>query len=330
MMPFLTRFSKFILIGFISFNAWGSPKVLDRTVVTINDEPILESDIAAFQKKIKSKSFQELFGGIPEGVINNRAAALQLLVEERIVNQQVKKLELSASDQEVEAQIKSILKRNNITQAQLTDRLKQLGSNLSEYKEGIKRQIERRNLIDREVRPSMELSDEQLRHFYLRNANPEETEQEFKLAHILIAFKKGPSVDSAAAEKRAQDIYQQVLARKNNFSELVKEFSDDSESPDGTLGYFSPSSLSKEFRAIIPKTRVGDITKPIKMADGYHILKLVEIRSPDFSSLTKEKKDAIRNQMVATEMEKKMTLWIEKKKKESNITFSADETKESK
>src|SRR5205823_6178928 len=104
-----------------------------------------------------------------EKVLSNKDAIVQLLVEEKLINQQVKKLDLGASDQEVDGQIRAIEKRNGIGQSQLLERLKQLGTTLSEYREGIRRQIERRNLIDREIKPSLEISDEQLRHFYLRN-----------------------------------------------------------------------------------------------------------------------------------------------------------------
>ena len=312
---------------FYLFFAGAAPKIIDRTIVIINDEPILESDIAVFQKKIKSKSFQELFGGIPNKVIDNRSAALQLLVEERLVNQQVKKLDLGASPQEIEGQINSILKRNGIGQAQLTERLKQLGSTLAEYKEGIKRQIERRNLIDREVRPSLEISEEQLRHFHLRNSTSDEMEREFKLAHILIAPKEKGAAGLIDAEKRAKTIWVELNKKNEDFSRLVKEYSDDSQSPEGVLGYFSLSSLSKEFKAVIPQTEIGKITVPLKMADGFHILKLLEIRTPDFSALPKEKKELLKNQMVAIELEKKMAQWIEKKKVESNIIFSSDESK---
>ena len=103
--PFYNLLFVFSFVGSVLF---ATTKIIDRTLVLINDEPILESDVSAFQKRLKSKSFQELFGGIPNNVIDNRDAALQLLIEERLVNQQVKKLELNASDQEVEAQIKSI------------------------------------------------------------------------------------------------------------------------------------------------------------------------------------------------------------------------------
>lgn len=315
-----TQSTKLVLWLILCSTGFSAQKIVDRTVVVINDEPILESDIAVFQKKIKSKSFQELFGGLPNKVINDRAAALQLLVEERLVNQQVKKLELSATDQEVEGQIKGILKRNGITQSQLMERLKQLGSSLPEYREGIKRQIERRNLVDREIRPSLEISDEQLRHYYQRMAKPEEAEQEYKLAHILISSNQNAK---QSAESRAMEIWKQASEKNADFGRLVKEYSDDSESPDGLLGYFSISSLSKEFKKVIPKTRVGEVTKPIKMDDGYHVVKLLEVRTPDFSTLPKERKEALRNQMVASELEKKMAVWIERKKKESNISYVA-------
>ena len=118
---FSTQLCNLFYLFFLCSFAGAAPKIIDRTIVIINDEPILESDIAVFQKKIKSKSFQELFGGIPNKVIDNRSAALQLLVEERLVNQQVKKLDLGASPQEIEGQINSILKRNGIGQAQLKE-----------------------------------------------------------------------------------------------------------------------------------------------------------------------------------------------------------------
>jgi len=329
MKPFIKQPIKMLFFALVlSLNSFSTSKTIDRTLVTINDEPILESDIADFQKKLRSKSFQELFGGIPNDVINDRESALQLLVEERLVNQQVKKLELTASEQEVTGQIKAILKRNGISQTQLMERLQQLGSSLTEYKEGIRRQIERRNLIDREIRPSLEISDEQLRHFYLRNAKPEEMEQEFKLAHILISFKAGSPNSKAETESRATQIWKQANDKKSDFFQLAKEYSDDSESPEGVLGYFSISSLSKEFRSVIPKTHVGDVTRPIKMADGLHIVKVLETRSPDFSALPKEKKETLRNQMVGSELEKKMALWIEKKKKESNISYFGKPNKE--
>lgn len=317
-----------ICLSLVVHSIFAATRMVDRTVVVINDEAILESDIDAFQKKLRSKSFQELFGGVNGKVTDNRGAVLQLLIEERLVNQQVKKLELTATESEVEGQINAIVKRNGITEAQLMDRLKQLGSSVTEYKEGIKRQIERKNLIDREIRPSMEVTEEQLRHFYQRSINPQETEMEYKIAHILIALKaKGPAaIDDAS--KRAKTVWAEISKKPEDFEKFVKDFSDDTSTPDGSLGYFPPSLLAKEFRSIVPKTGVGQITAPIKMVDGFHIVKVLESRSPDYTTLPKEKKEAIRNQMMGQEMEKKMSLWLDRKKREANITLVTEPQQE--
>jgi len=297
-------------------------KLIDKTVLTVNEDIILESDITEFQKKIKSKSFQELFGGIDESVAQNRDAILQLLVEEKIINQQVKKLELAASDQEVEGQIRSILKRNGITPAQLQERLKQLGTSMDSYKDGIRRQIERRNLVEREIKPNLEVSDEQLRHYYSRNPSPEDKERQFKIAHILVdASPRG----TTTPQMRADAIYKELKDHPEKFDAFVKDSSDDSgtAATGGILGFYTSSQLAKEFRDVVPKTSVGKVTAPIKTSAGYHIVKVLETRSGgDFSALSKERKEALKNQMMSEELEKRMAMWLERRKNEAFIRKS--------
>jgi parvulin-like peptidyl-prolyl isomerase len=55
------------------------------------------------------------------------------------------------------------------------------------------------------------------------------------------------------------------------------------------------------------------------MADGYHILKVLETKAADFTNIPKDKKEMNRNQIVGQEIEKKMALWLDRKKRESNI-----------
>lgn len=327
MKQYLLRFPNLALLGLFVFSgsAWTARQVIDKSVATVNDEIILESDIEKFQNKIKSKAFKELFGGIDEKAVGSREGILQLLIEEKIINQQVKKLELAASDQEVEGQIRAITTRNGISPAQLTERLKQLGTTMPEYKEGIRRQIERRNLIEREIKPNMEVSEDQLRHFYLRNLRPEDVEVQYHIAHILIENKgKGK-----AAAERANAVWKDVSANPDNFAALVKETSDDtsSHSTGGDLGQYSKSQLAKEFRDVVPKTPVGKVTQPIKTSSGYHIVKVLQIVRGDFANLSKERKETLRNQMVAEELEKRMAMWLDRKKNDAFIRLSTNQEK---
>ena len=223
----------------LSTYAAAAKRVLDKSVVTVNEDVILQSDIDKFQKKIQSKSYQQLFGVMDESVAKDPKKVLQLLIEEKIINQQVKRLELTASDEEIEGQIRAVLKRNGITEAQLGDRLKQLGSNMVEYRDGIKRQIERKNLVEREIKPTLEssASDEELRHYYVQNMAGKDTELQYKIAHLFIEKtpKKGLS-----AEQRADTIWKDLSAHPENFDTAVKDYSDDTgtNTTGGVLGYF--------------------------------------------------------------------------------------------
>ncbi len=303
-------FSLLFLVPSLAF-----PKILDRSLVSVNQEIILESDVEKFIKKSRSKSFQELFGGIDEKILSNRETVIQLLIEEKIIDQQVKKLELQASTAEVDGQIKAITKRTGITSAQLAERIRQLGSNMEEYREGIKRQIERKNLIEREIRPTLEISEQQLKHFYTRVNHDSKNEMQYKIAHILIENKGAKTAD------RAKAVYKELQEKPEDFDKLVKEYSDDTSTHDtgGLLGEFSASALTKEFREIVPKTAVGAITPPIKTRAGFHIIKVLEKHNLDFSHLPKEKRDQIRNQLMSTELEKRMTMWLERKRSEAHI-----------
>jgi len=299
-------FASFLVI----FSSSLFSKVVDKTIVSINNDIILESDVERFQKKLKSRAFQELFGGVDSSMLNDRSAVLQLLVEEKLVDQYVKKLELQASDEEVDAQIRSITKRNGITPAQLKERLKQLGTTLPEYRDGLRRQIERRGLIDREIKPSLEVTEDQLRHFYLKQSGGGSQDSQYHLAHILVA-------NSA----KAVALYKELKDAPEKFEATAKASSEDSSTADkgGDLGFLSLSSLSKELKRVVPGLSVGTVSKPVKTSAGYHLLKVLGTRSNDFAGLSKERKEALRNQLVNSEVENKMLLWLERKKSEAHI-----------
>ena len=315
----LLRSSLFLVL--ITCNTGVSRSLIDRTIVTVNDEVILESDVQEFQVKIQGKSYQELFGGISSDILTDSNKAIHLLIEEKIIDQQVKKLDLKASDQEIDAQIRAILKRNGISMGQLQERLKQLGASISEYRDGIRRQIERKNLIDREIRPTLEVSEEQLRHFYMRSTHSASSEKEFLLAHILIA---PPEYAARSMGARAEKIWQELKTEPDRFGALAKKYSSDHSSAanGGVLGAFSESAMAPEFRSVIPKMAPGSVAAPIRTSAGIHIVKLLEARLTDFSTLPKDRKDLLRSQLLEQEMERKMQLWLERKKTESYIKFS--------
>jgi parvulin-like peptidyl-prolyl isomerase len=172
---------------------------------------------------------------------------------------------------------------------------------MAEYRDGLRRQIERRNLIDREIKPSLEVTEDQLRHFYARQNKENSKDIQYHLAHIVVGN-----------HAEAMALYNQLKTTPERFEELAK-------TSGGDLGFLSTSSLSAELKKAVPKMAVGTFSAPLKTSGGYHILKLIDTRTSDFGSLPKEKKEALRNMMVNSEVEKKMLLWLERKRSEAHI-----------
>ncbi len=289
-----------------------SKTLIDKVVASINNEVILLSDLDLFIEKSKSKNFFELYGPVSPAVLSSKKNLLNLLVEEKIINQHVIKMGLEASEQEVEGQIRSILKRNNISMDQLIARLRQLDTDIADYKASIRRQIERKNLIEKEIKPLLQVSDSQLQYYYQKHM-PSKSSTTVRLSQILIS--------NPNKKKHLTEIWETVSSEPEKFDTFAKEYSDDSmvSENSGDLGFFSVDVLSKEFQNAIKNLKKGEISKPFKSSSGFHILKVTDIKAIDFNMLPESEKISIKNKFFAEELENKFALWIERKKQEAHI-----------
>lgn len=90
-------------------------------------------------------------------------------------------------------------------------------------------------------------------------------------SHILINQYENDQQNLEAAEQ----LYQELLAGAD-FAEAAKEHSKDPGSAEkgGDLGYFGKGMMVPEFENAAFSGKVGEITKPVKTAYGYHIIKI--------------------------------------------------------
>jgi peptidyl-prolyl cis-trans isomerase C len=94
--------------------------------------------------------------------------------------------------------------------------------------------------------------------------------------HILVDL-KGRTREMAQA--RAEDVYKQAQAGKDDFLTLAGRYSDDPSKNrnGGAMGYTSPSSFTAPTREAIAKLKVkGDISPPVESESGFHIFRLVD------------------------------------------------------
>ena len=104
--------------------------------------------------------------------------------------------------------------------------------------------------------------------------------KEIKASHILINVDENAApADTLKAYHKALDIRKKALAGEN-FDNLAVTFSQDPSAKEnkGDLGYFSAFRMVYPFETAAYKTKVGDVSMPVRTKFGYHLIKVVDSR----------------------------------------------------
>lgn len=99
-----------------------------------------------------------------------------------------------------------------------------------------------------------------------------------KASHILV--KK--SGDDAADEKKASDIYNELMSGANFEKVAMEKSQDGTASRGGNLGWFGKGQMVKEFEDACYNGKIGVIQKPVKTTFGWHIIKVTGKSSDRF------------------------------------------------
>jgi peptidyl-prolyl cis-trans isomerase D len=142
-----------------------------------------------------------------------------------------------------------------------------------------------------ELASQLEVDDAALRTFYEQERDLYTIPEARKVSHILIKTisgeEQGQLVD---AEKRAKDIHGKIVAG-GDFFKLAKEVSEDKLSAEkgGDLGFISPGDMDPSFEKALFALSVDGISDLVKTPQGYHILKLTEIKPEKTKSFDEAK-----------------------------------------
>lgn len=146
-------------------------------------------------------------------------------------------------------------------------------------------------LLDQDkIAEGIEATDEQLKQNFEENATLYRTAEQRKVSHILVSVEKH---GKEGAEKRAGDLYAQLVAKEKEFDELAKTESDDTFAID--MGFIELQDMNAAFAGAAGKLNIGEISPPVLTPAGYEIIKLTETKPeiiPEFATVKDKVKKA--------------------------------------
>ncbi|MBE2285804.1 MAG: peptidylprolyl isomerase [Prosthecobacter sp.] len=123
--------------------------------------------------------------------------------------------------------------------------------------------------------PASYPSEAELKAAYESSRDALTVPRSFRLAQIFIG-------EGSGAEKKLQTLRQRLEDNPAAFGAVAREVSEDKESAsrDGEIGWLSEKQIQPEILAQLPKLRVNVISEPVRLKDGWHILKVLDMREP--------------------------------------------------
>jgi parvulin-like peptidyl-prolyl isomerase len=186
-------------------------------------------------------------------------------------------------------------------------------------------------VIAREVRSGIKITDADAKKYYDENPKQFEQPEQVRAAHVLIGTKDpadtnpNPSAkrDLPAAEKEVKKkLAENVLARARkgeDFAKLAREFSDDPGSKDKGGEYTFPrGQMVPEFEAAAFGGQAGQVSDLVTTLFGYHIIKVLEkipARKLELAGVS----DKIKKQLEEERLQTQMPGYLQKLREEAKV-----------
>ena len=155
----------------------------------------------------------------------------------------------------------------------------------------------------------IEVSDKEVEEYYQKNP-------EYRTAHILYRLTMNPSKDDVAkALEQSMAVYSEVIKKPESFLDMASRFSQTTNvALGGDLGYQPRTRLTPEYYAEIKGKKIGTITKPFRSQYGFHIVKILGVKSYDQIN-----KDMYKKIIYDTKRDEILDSYFKKLQKKANI-----------
>jgi len=241
---------------------------VEKIVAVVNDEAISEGDLRA---RLKLAALAGNYPDTPEVREKLIPQVLRTLIDDQLRLQEAKRLKIRVDHDEVEAGLKQIAEQNNQTLDQFEGTLSKQGVPISTLERQTMAQIAWTKVVQKEIRPRIDMSQEEIEAAYAKMLNSVEKPQ-YLLAEIFL------SVDSPKDDDRVKAFAEQLedqLRNGANFAKLAQQFSQAAgAAAGGDLGWNQEGELPDEIDQAIRTMAPGQTSRPVRTESGYHIVLL--------------------------------------------------------
>jgi peptidyl-prolyl cis-trans isomerase SurA len=293
----------------------AAEQLADGIAAQVGSDIVLISEVRGMVEPTEKKMRA---AGLPEAEITRlRAEGLERMIEWRLIEQVVRRSELNASDEEVDSTIASIAEENDLALDELRRSVTSHGLTVPEYRAQIKREIERRRVVNVMVASQIQVEEEDLRSFYEQRYADQPSEGEIlHLRQILITF-GGEGRNRRAAEIMATEAATRILDGEP-FEVVANDVSELKPEKGGDVGWLHRDRLADWMTPIVAQLEPGQTSDVVELPVAFTLLKLVERKQ--YEPVTFEMaKPMLEQEMTEALLAEKYAEWMEELRRNTYI-----------
>jgi parvulin-like peptidyl-prolyl isomerase len=281
-------------------------QMADRIVAIVNAEVITLSELKTETQTEEAKLKEQYRGAELERRLHQLSyATLTRMIERKLQVQAAAGKGIEVSEADVLAAIKEF---------------KAHGDKFDEHdptqRRAVKDQLTLMRVVDREVRNTIMVADEDMRKYYETHRDRFSWPEEYRLSQILFLQRSNETHEDV--EARARQVYER-LKKGEDFSELAFKYSAGAESGrGGHLGFVRQGELLPEIEHVVGQLGPGQFSAPIETSQGFHIIRLDEKKQRQFRPFT-EVKSEIQTLVYQEQSEDLYHVWLSALKNKAYI-----------
>jgi parvulin-like peptidyl-prolyl isomerase len=262
-----------LLLLLLIFPSVAGAAVIDQLIVVINGEPYTLSNVNAYAKSKMNRGFPS--GDLQQINASDREV-LEGFVTEKLLDAEAREAGIAITDDEVNRYIEQVKKNNRLSDDDLKTALSREGQTLASYKASVKAEMEKSEIIDRQVRRRVNITDEDVERYYKLNSKNYRNNERARIRHILLALAENAPPDRVESVTAQGKTLSQRIAAGEDFATLASEFSEGAgRDAGGEIGWVNRGTLVAGIEDMaFQKLSVGQVSEPFRTSMGMHIIKL--------------------------------------------------------
>lgn len=257
----------------------------------VNEDAISQSDVLARTKLIIVTSGLPDKSDIREKL---RPQVVSDLVNEQIIFQEALKNDIEVTEEEVEQAFVDLAKKNKLTENKLKEILRTQNIPHRTLKNKLRAELAWSRVVSTVLRPQVRVSANDITD-RLHRLQKQIGKTEYLLAEIFLPV-DGPTSEKDVSEL-SQRLSQELRLGKTPFEKVAAQFSKSAGAVQqgGMLGWVQEGQLDDAVGDAVIDLKKGDVSLPIRTAEGFHIILLRDQRIISQENLPNE--DIMANQI---------------------------------